>query len=465
MSTAGFMVTTFVHTPVSRWTYDQPTSYVNLTGGGLMKILIMGAGFVGTATAVSFAQTGHKVVCFDTDAEKIKSLSRGEPVFFEPGLKEALSVQLEQSNLRFSVHAQQAIEESEVIFICVGTPSTDEGGADLSYVKAAAMTIGRHMNGYKLIVNKSTVPVATCRKIRDWVVKGQTTPYPFDVASNPEFLREGNALADALSPHRIVVGSTTERCTALVKQLYKSFHCPLVLTDPATAEFIKYAANSFLATKISYMNELARFCDELGVSIQDVAHGIGLDPRIGGEFLRAGIGYGGSCFPKDVKALLHMANEHGIRMSILEQVKHVNETQYLYLLDKINREAGELRGGVVAVLGISFKPNTSDTRESPALSIIKHLADAGANVRVHDPKAILPTGLHATNVQQCETPDQACEGADVIIICTDWPEYKEQVDWAYIKSMMRGSHVFDGRNMLDPKMMHSLGFSYIGIGL
>lgn len=309
-----------------------------------MKILIMGAGFVGTATAVSFAQTGHKVVCFDTDAEKIKSLSRGEPVFFEPGLKEALSVQLEQSNLRFSVHAQQAIEESEVIFICVGTPSTDEGGADLSYVKAAAMTIGRHMNGYKLIVNKSTVPVATCRKIRDWVVKGQTTPYPFDVASNPEFLREGNALADALSPHRIVVGSTTERCTALVKQLYKSFHCPLVLTDPATAEFIKYAANSFLATKISYMNELARFCDELGVSIQDVAHGIGLDPRIGGEFLRAGIGYGGSCFPKDVKALLHMANEHGIRMSILEQVKHVNETQYLYLLDKINREAGELRG-------------------------------------------------------------------------------------------------------------------------
>lgn len=432
--------------------------------GTIMDILIIGAGFVGISTAVTFAEIGHKVTCLDTDSEKIQSLKTGKLPFYEPGLESVLNKHLQNANIQFCSHAKRAIEENSTLFICVGTPSTGSGDADLTYVRQVAKTIGEYMNGYKIVVNKSTAPVGTCMNLQKWIASSQCHPWPYDVVSNPEFLREGNALVDSLHPHRVIIGSNNEKAAGVISKLYEPMNCPIMVTNPHTAEFIKYASNSFLATKISYMNELARLCDVLQVNIRDVALGMGFDPRISNQFLEAGVGYGGSCFPKDVDALLAMADDYGATLSILKAAKQVNETQYLYLLSKLQRELGSLKGKIVAVFGISFKPNTSDIRESPALSIIEYLSYCGTNIRVHDPITTLPTWLQQTGIRQCDTPEEAANEADAILLCTDWPQYRSTVDWLRIKSKMRNRYVFDGRNMLDMEFMRSLGFSYQGIG-
>lgn len=423
----------------------------------------MGAGFVGTTTAVTFAELGHKVICIDTDAKKVESLSRGKPPFYEPSLKEMLIKHLEASNIRFSTDAKSAIEASTIIFICVGTPATENGDADLTYVRQAALSIGAQMNGYRLVVNKSTAPVGTCTRIQNWIWESQTNPWEFDVVSNPEFLREGNALFDFLHPRRVIIGSTNAKPAALMQNLYEGLACPIIHTNPNTAELIKYASNSFLATKISFMNELARLCDTLKVNIRDVANGMGLDSRIGSDFLEAGVGYGGSCFPKDVSALLQMAGEYEVNLTILRQVKQVNDTQWVYLLNKILSVMGSVKGKSLAVYGLSFKPNTNDTRESPSRFVILHLAKQGATVRVHDPITTLPSSLQLPAIRQCQTPEAAADEADAVVICTDWPEYRD-IDWGAVKTKMRQAYVFDGRNMLDMELMRSFGFSYHGIG-
>ncbi|GGF98751.1 UDP-glucose dehydrogenase family protein [Paenibacillus abyssi] len=428
-----------------------------------MSILVVGTGYVGTTTALVLAELGWRVTGLDTDDSKIKLLQQGSLPFYEDGLEALLKKHLQSGNIRFTTKTVKAIEQSDLIFICVGTPSQQDGSADLRYVKQVAMDIGRHMNGYKLIVNKSTVPVGTQEKVTRWVLEAQTRTHPFDVASNPEFLREGKALPDAMYPDRVVIGASSDHAAKLLKALYQSLKCPVVITTPKTAELIKYAANAFLATKVSYINELAKLCDKLGINVKEVAQGIGLDPRIGSSFLQAGIGYGGSCFPKDVSALLQTANEHDTELRLLEQVISINRAQHQHLLHKARQRLGTLVHKKIAVLGLAFKPDTDDIREAPAVNIIKSLLDEKAIVSVHDPVAKLPPELVHVSVTPCNTPEQALYGADAVFICTEWKSY-QHIDWERIKRYMNDPNIFDGRNMLDARLMAAIGFHYQGIG-
>ncbi|MDN3017855.1 UDP-glucose/GDP-mannose dehydrogenase family protein [Paenibacillus sp. BSR1-1] len=421
-----------------------------------MNILIVGTGYVGTTTGLIFCEMGHKVTGLDLDEHKIRSLQEGNLYFYEPGLEELLKKHIQAQNIAFTNQTEKAIKENDVIFICVGTPKGTDGNADLTFVRKAAESIGQNINTYKVIVTKSTVPVGTVELVTGWIQSKQTAQIPFDVVSNPEFLREGSALQDALNPDRIVIGTESEAARTIMKELYKNFHCPIVETNPKASEMIKYASNSFLALKISYINELSRLCDELGINVNDVSQGIGLDPRIGPQFLRAGMGYGGSCFPKDVNALIQIANEKGRPMTILERVVKVNEEQPLYFIDKIKDAlGGELKNKTIAVLGLAFKANTDDTRESPSITLIDRLLEEQANIKVHDP--IVNLWPH-----QCRTVENTISGADAIVICTDWEEYK-RINWGNLKPLMKQPYIFDGRNMLEKVQMENLGFYYIGI--
>jgi UDPglucose 6-dehydrogenase len=428
-----------------------------------MTILVIGMGYVGTATALTLAELGWKVTGLDTDEQKIGMLSRGVLPFYEPGLDHLLEKHIGSNQICFSSDTAKAIREHQVIFICVGTPSTDDGHADISYLERAARDIGRSMDSYKLIVIKSTVPVGTGRRVRQWITEMQPYAQAFDVIANPEFLREGSALQDALKPDRIIIGSDCERAAFMLVRLYHSMECPIIHTSPETAEFIKYAANAFLATKISYMNELARLCDRLGVKITDVSEGIGLDHRIGASFLNAGIGYGGSCFPKDVKALLNTAKENGIELSILDRVVNVNNSQYIYVLDQARNLLGSFQNRTIAVLGLTFKPDTDDTREAPSLRLIRQLLDEDAYVRVHDPVASIPRDWQSPRLRQVPTPEMAAERADAIFICTEWPCY-QSLNWTRLRQEMNHACVFDGRNMLSSVEMKRQGFHYQGVG-
>lgn len=425
-----------------------------------MNILVIGTGYVGTTTALVFCEKGHKVTGLDVDEKKIELLRSGRLHFFEPGLTGLLKKHLKKKNLKFTHNGSKAIRENEIIFICVGTPQDQDGSADLSYVRSAAKEIGKNLNAYKLIVDKSTVPVGTAEDVRRWVGESEETPVPFDVVSNPEFLREGAALNDALYPNRIIIGHTGRKALHLMRQLYKPFKCPLVETSPETAEMIKYAANSFLALKISYMNELARLCDVLKVNIDDLAEGIGLDPRIGSAFLKAGIGYGGSCFPKDVSALLKTAAAYKQPLSIMKAAEAVNKTQTDYFLARLESALGTLQSKRIAVLGLSFKPDTDDTRESPSLRIIASLVQAGAAVKVHDPVVNIQPTLR---IEQNDSILACLSGADAVILCTDWPAYRS-IDWKKIKESMKQPIIADGRNILDPRKMRSAGFRYFSVG-
>ncbi|SYX83636.1 UDP-glucose dehydrogenase family protein [Paenibacillus alvei] len=428
-----------------------------------MDILVIGLGYVGTTTALAFAENGWKIAGFDTDHSKLCSLEKGDLPFYEPGLGELLQKYVDQGNIQFVSDAKEAIEKHHILFICVGTPSREDGSADLTYIQQVSEWIGQHMQEHKVIVVKSTVPVGTQKRIKEWVANKQTKPITFDVVSNPEFLREGSALHDALHPDRIILGSDSQAAADVVSSLYRSYTCPIIRTEPSTAELIKYASNAFLATKISYVNELARLCDQCGVSITDVAQGMGLDPRIGSSFLRAGIGYGGSCFPKDVNALLTSAEQYGIHLSLLEKVVHINRTQYAYFLTKLTAKLGTLDGKKVAILGLAFKPGTDDLREAPSLAIITQLWNSGATISVHDPVAALPPNYPTARLTQYPHILDALHNADAAIICTEWAVY-ESMNWSEALPIMRTPILLDGRNMLRANEMQAIGYDYEGVG-
>ncbi|RHW43569.1 UDP-glucose/GDP-mannose dehydrogenase family protein [Neobacillus notoginsengisoli] len=424
-----------------------------------MNILVIGTGYVGTTTGLIFCEMGYRVTGLDVDTRKIKALKEGKLHFFEPGMEELLMKHHQAGNISFTKETEKAIKENDIIFICVGTPMGEDGKADLIYVKNVSEEIGRYMDDYKVIVTKSTVPVGTAEKVAKWIESSQKKPISLDVVSNPEFLREGSALKDALTPDRIVIGTSSEQSRKIMRELYKNFHCPVVETTPKVSEMIKYAANSFLALKISYINELSRLCDVLGINVKDISKGIGLDHRIGAHFLQAGLGYGGSCFPKDVNAFIQTAKQHGRSLSILESAVKVNEEQPVFFLDKIKQAlGGTVENKTLAILGLSFKANTDDTRESPSLLLINKLLEEKAIVKTHDPVA--KTDL----VPQYPSVLEAVEGADAIILCTDWKEYKE-MELSALKAVMKQPYLFDGRNMLDKKLVDSLGFHYVGIAI
>ncbi|MEH7156540.1 UDP-glucose dehydrogenase family protein [Neobacillus drentensis] len=422
-----------------------------------MNILIVGTGYVGTTTGLIFCELGHKVTGLDLDLQKIQALQAGKLHFYEPGLEDLLKKHTDAKNINFTNQTENAIKANDVIFICVGTPQGTDGNADLSFVKNVAQSIGQHMNQYKVIVTKSTVPVGTAALVTSVIAENQSTPIPFDVVSNPEFLREGSALQDALHPDRIVIGTTSETAKAIMRELYKDFSCPVVETHPTASEMIKYAANSFLALKISYINELARVCDKLSINVNDVSNGIGLDHRINPHFLKAGMGYGGSCFPKDVNALIYTAQQQGTPLSILEAVVNVNAEQPIYFIEKIKQAlGGELKNKTIAVLGLSFKANTDDTRESPSFTLIERLLAEKAIVKTHDP--MVKSGVP----HQMLTIEETVTGADALVLATDWKEYKK-LHWESVKPLMKQPVIFDGRNMLDKDQVQKLGFYYFGI--
>lgn len=431
-----------------------------------MKVAVIGIGYVGIVTSLSFAKWGHDVIGVDVDLAKLNLLAQGVLPLYEPGADKLLQEMLQTGNLNFTPDLTHALEQSEVVYIAVGTPSAEDGSADLRVIQAVCHQIGSRINSYKAIVTKSTVPVGTGDRIKQWIssaMQEHNRNVPFDVASNPEFLREGTALQDALHPERIVIGADSPQAHALIASLYASLSAPILRTSLRDAEMIKYASNAFLATKISFVNEIAKLCETLGANVLRVAQGMGLDARIGPHFLQAGIGYGGSCFPKDVKALLHAAKQNGMELKILQSVTEVNDTQAIWFLDKIDATLGDLAGKHVALLGLTFKPETDDIRESPALRIIEHLLEKGAQLSAFDPKGMEAVQKLFPEVRYTDDAYQAVEGADALLLLTEWREIVD-LDWAKARKLTKGAHVFDGRNALHPEAMRQAGFAYHGVG-
>ncbi|MDP5276412.1 UDP-glucose dehydrogenase family protein [Chengkuizengella axinellae] len=424
-----------------------------------MEICVIGAGYVGLTSSVIFARLGHKVNCVDKDADKIKKLQEGSVTIFEPGL-EKLLVSFNR-NMSFSTNIEKAIEKAEVILIAVGTPPLPDGEADLQYVNEVIQTIASLIYSHKTIITKSTVPIGTNDKLVQMLLDLEVKRERFNVVSNPEFLREGSAVFDMLHPDKIVVGLEENDKESLftMKQLYYGIDAPFIVTSLKGAEMIKYASNSFLATKISFMNEMARICDTFNVDIMDIAEAIGTDPRIGSHFLKAGIGYGGSCFPKDLKSLIHTAQKHDLVPKLLMATEEVNQTQVDIYMDKLTSHIPNLSNKNCTVLGLSFKPNTDDTRSSPAIKLINKLVEQGANVHSYDPKAI----YEQKNVIQHHHVMDAIKEADCVIITTDWNEFLH-LDWKKIKKNMRGNLILDARNLLNKITIEKHGLRYVGVG-
>ncbi len=431
-----------------------------------MKIAVIGTGYVGLVTGTCFAESGHQVTCVDVDERKVATLRAGGIPIYEPGLEELVKRNVKEGRLAFTTSYAEAIPGAEVAFIAVGTPPGETGEADLSYVLSAAQSIGQALTGYCVVVNKSTVPVGSADKVRE--VLGRTAKAPFDVVSNPEFLKEGAAIDDFMRPDRVVVGVECEQARAVMAELYAPFtraEQPVLFMDLRSAELTKYAANAMLATRISFMNEIASLCDRLGADVDAVRRGMGSDKRIGHPFLHAGAGFGGSCFPKDVKALMTTARFVGLDFDLLRSVERVNERQKRLLVEKALRHFnGTLAGKQVGVWGLAFKPKTDDMREASALTVISGLVGAGAKVKAHDPVAreVAEKMLHGT-VDLVEEPYAAAEGADALFLVTEWNEFR-QPDWARLRSMMRTPVLFDGRNVWDAQKARAAGFTYYGIG-
>lgn len=426
-----------------------------------MKVAVIGTGYVGLTTAVSLAMNGHQVIGIDLVEAKIVKLRQGISPIYEPGLEEALKQVLANGALAFSTKLQDA-GDADVFFVCVGTPEAEDGTADLRYVYSAVAAIKEiHQASPKsrVIVIKSTVPVGTGDKVAELLSGCQE----LSVASNPEFLREGNALFDALTPSRIVIGASEPKTREVMEELYKGVSAPRVVTTRANAELIKYASNAFLATRISFMNELSRLSAALGTDMVTIAHGMGLDSRIGPEFLRAGVGYGGSCFPKDTIALLQLAAQNGISLSILEQVRKVNATQPVWFLEQLQKFVPDCRGKRIAVLGLAFKPDTDDIREAPSLSILKALEEKGAAVFAYDPIAADTVRQKFPNVSYTNTADEAMQGAHAALLITEWKECV-QLDWAKIYQSMAQPVLLDGRNAWPAELVKQAGFQYCGVG-
>jgi UDPglucose 6-dehydrogenase len=420
---------------------------------------------VGLVTGTCFADLGNDVTCLDVDHNRIDKLLQGEMPIYEPGLEQLVEQNVKAGRLKFTTDYTSALEKAEYAFIAVGTPSGTDGEADLQYVRSAAEQIADLVDWPIVVINKSTVPVGT----GDWVAdiinnRRKNRPLDFSVVSNPEFLREGSAIGDFMTPDRVVLGSLNRDAAQKVAQLYQPLRCTIMITDLRTAEMIKYASNAFLATRISFINEIANMCEELGADVNEVARGMGLDKRIGPSFLDAGLGWGGSCFPKDVKALEHMAVLNGTHPQLLQAVMEINRNQRRRAVMKVRKAlGGNLNDKTIGVLGLAFKPNTDDIRESPALEIIHLLQNEGATVKSYDPQAMENVAKVSPKTVLCENPYQVAEGADALILATQWNEFK-QLDFARIHSMMRKPIVLDGRNLWDAETLRSLGFKYIGVG-
>jgi UDPglucose 6-dehydrogenase len=427
----------------------------------MSNICVIGAGYVGLVTGVCLADLGHDVICLDIDAERIALLQAGTVPFHEPGLPELLKRTIEQGHIRFTSDYSVAIPGQDFVFIAVNTPSGAEGQADLMAIRTAAKALAGVLTPNTIIVNKSTVPIGTGDLVY-WLI-AHTTNVPFQVVSNPEFLREGSAVADFRKPDRLVFGSRDREAAERVAALYGDAGCPVLITDIRTAEMIKYASNAFLATRISFINEVAAICERLGADVKDVAQGMGLDSRIGHHFLNAGIGWGGSCFPKDVLALIHMAAASGSHPQLLRAVVEINRDQRLAVVQKLRSFLGALEGTTVALLGLSFKPDTDDLRNAPSLELIDLLQSEGCVVRAYDPVAAGRARELAHGVDLCHDAYEAATGADAIVLATEWGEFR-QLDLERVRSVMRNAVFIDGRNMFDPEQMRAARFTYAGVG-
>jgi UDPglucose 6-dehydrogenase len=432
-------------------------------GGNVKRIAVIGAGYVGLVTGACFADLGNRVVVLDIDEERISMLNKGKMPIYEPGLVEVIARSVAADRLRFTTSYEDALEEAEFAFIAVGTPSGVDGEADLKHVEAAAISIAKAMKDSLVVINKSTVPVGTGDWVADIISAHQPEPTPFSVVSCPEFLREGMAIHDFLSPARIVLGSLDMDAAEKVAQLHLPLRSRIMITDLRTAEMIKYASNAFLATKISFINEIANICEALGADVKDVAAGMGYDPRIGNQFLEAGLGYGGSCFPKDVKALTYMAEDKGRHPQLLLAVMEINADRRRQLIEKLSELAGGLKGQTIGLLGLTFKPNTDDMREAPSLEVVHLLKEAGANVRAYDPVGMKRASVLLPEVEMAPDPYSMAKDCDALVVCTEWNEFKN-LDLKRIFKLMRNPVIMDGRNIYDPVEMAELGFSYRGMG-
>lgn len=426
-----------------------------------MKIAIIGAGYVGLTSAAVFAKLGHTVWAVDNNEDKIRLLQKGNVPFFEPKLPELVKKNVKTGRLIPTSDYSAAVKESDVVFICVGTPMLAGGEADLSQVFAAAKQMAKYLNNGVVVVNKSTVPVGTTEKVREIIRKN--SKINFDVASCPEFLREGHAVENTLNPERIVVGVDSKRAKKILAKLHEKLPGERVITDIRTAEMVKYASNAFLATKISFINEIANLCEELGANVSDVALGMGLDSRIGKAFLHAGIGYGGSCFPKDTRALHSIAFSHNYDFKLLKAVIEINQLQRKKFLEKVKKSLGNLKGKKIGVLGLAFKNNTDDIRESAAIEIIELLMKEGASVTAYDPKAIANAKRAVSGLRTGAKPEDVAKDASAILILTEWTEFAK-LNWKSVKTAMKRPLILDGRNLLNPEKMRKMGFEYVGIG-
>ena len=431
-----------------------------------MKICIIGTGYVGLVAGVCFAENGNDVICVDKDSKKIEGLKRGKVPIYEPGLEELLKRNTKKERLQFTTNLKKAVKESFIIFIAVGTPQDDDGSADLNHVLEVAALIGKAMNGHKIIATKSTVPVGTTNRVRDAI--GKETEHPFNVASNPEFLKEGAAVNDFMKPDRIIIGTDNQEAADIMKELYSPFvrtGNPILIMDIESAEMTKYAANAMLATRVSFMNELANLCEKVGADISDVRKGMGTDPRIGYSFLFPGVGYGGSCFPKDVKAIIRTAEENNYDLNILKAVDLANTNQREILVKKIMEHfGGNLKGRVIGIWGLSFKPNTDDIREAPSITIIKRLLEVGARIKAYDPAAMDEVKKEFYDrIKYSKKSYDALEGADALVLITEWNEFREP-DFERILKLMNTPVVFDGRNIFNPRKLQEMGFTYYGVG-
>ena len=435
-----------------------------------MNIAIVGTGYVGLVSGACFADTGAQVTCVDVDAAKIERLQQGDIPIYEPGLEDLVLKNVRAGRLKFTTSLAEVLNDQQIVFSAVGTPPDEDGSADLTYVLQVAETIGKNLNKYMVVVTKSTVPVGTAQKVSETIQREldkRGVDVKFDVASNPEFLKEGNAIKDFMSPDRVVVGVESDRAKKLLSRLYKPFmmnNFRVIFMDVPSAEMTKYAANSMLATRISFMNDIANLCERVGANVDAVRKGIGTDARIGTKFLYAGCGYGGSCFPKDVKALMHTGIDNGYHMEVIEAVERVNEKQKSIVYDKIIRAVGSVKGKTIAIIGLSFKPETDDMREAPALVVIDKLLKDGATIRVFDPIAMDECKRRIGDVvTYCKNMYDAADGADVFALMTEWRQFRLP-SWNVIKKVMNGNVVVDGRNIYDRQEVEEQGFIYTRIG-
>ncbi len=428
-----------------------------------MYISIIGSGYVGLVTGACFAELGNKVICADNDLKKISRLKKGIIPIYEPGLEELIKINLKKKRLKFTSNINEAVRATDIIFLAVGTPSLENGEADLTGIENVAKSIAVNMNGYKLVVEKSTVPVETGKWVKHTIETYIKKKIKFDVASNPEFLKEGQAINDFMHPDRVVIGVESKKAAGLLLELYRPLNAPIVVTDIKSAELIKHASNSFLATKISFINVISRICDKVGADVVEVALGMGLDKRIGKSFLNAGIGYGGSCFPKDLDAFITISEKLGVNFDLLRAVKAANQEQKDFFLEKIKNKLWIIKDKTIGILGLSFKPDTDDIRNAPSLDIIRVLKSEGAKLKVYDPSSMPKAKEILSEIKFCRDSYEVCRDSDCLLIVTEWDEFKE-LDFSKVKKLLKRPLIIDGRNIYDPSAMKKKGFIYEGIG-